>query len=126
MAVSHHSRCGTCPWSPLALPPGHRSRAHFSTQYKATSTRALRPPRARACCSRCLHPTTRTAERKAQLWHAEHMKRQFDSELLRSLVPEGEPAIDKLHFVLGMLTNLKIIQWSDVQPFIDVFEAWDK
>jgi hypothetical protein len=39
---------------------------------------------------------------------------------------KGEPAIDKLHFVLGMLTNLNIIRWSDVQPFIDVFEVWDK
>ena len=36
------------------------------------------------------------------------MARQLDTELLRSLVPEGTEGIDKLNFVLGMLINLKV------------------
>ena len=69
-------------------------------------------------------------QRKAQLWHAEYMASSLDTELLRSLVQGGpleeSNGIDKLHFVLGMLTNLKVVQWEQVQPFLDVFDAWDE
>ena len=58
------------------------------------------------------------------------MASSLDTELLRSLVQGGpleeSNGIDKLHFVLGMLTNLKVVQWEQVQPFLDVFDAWDE
>jgi len=75
------------------------------------------------------HLSTKYQQRKTQLWHAEHLRMQLHPELLRSLLQGGIEeggSIDKLHFVLGMLTNLKIVTWDDVMPFLEVFDAWDK
>lgn len=69
------------------------------------------------------HLSTKYQQRKTQLWHAEHLRMQLHPELLRSLLQGGIEeggSIDKLHFVLGMLTNLKIVTWDDVMPFLEV------
>jgi hypothetical protein len=33
--------------------------------------------------------------------------------------------VDRMEYVIGMLTHMRILQWSDVQPLLDAFERMD-
>ena len=33
--------------------------------------------------------------------------------------------VDRMEYVIGMLTHMGILQWSDVQPLLDAFERMD-
>ena len=35
-------------------------------------------------------------------------------------------SVDKLEFLVGMLTKLEILHWDDVEPFLAQFDALDK
>jgi len=72
----------------------------------------------------------RKALRRAQLQEVQMLSRQLDIELLKSLDRNGN-GVDKLEFVVGMLTELgaelcgQPLTWEDVEPFIAQFEAAD-
>ena len=33
--------------------------------------------------------------------------------------------MDRMEYVIGMLTHMRILQWSDVQPLLDAFDRMD-
>ena len=49
---------------------------------------------------------------------------KIDKELLASLDPAGN-GVDKLQFVIGMLTSMEIVAWSEVEPFLKLFDEMD-
>jgi len=59
-------------------------------------------------------------QRKSALLH-----RQLDMDLIESLDKDNN-GLDKLEFVVGMLTKLEILHWDDVEPFLAQFDALDK
>jgi len=59
-------------------------------------------------------------QRKCALLH-----RQLDMDLIESLDKDNN-GLDKLEFVVGMLTKLEILHWDDVEPFLAQFDALDK
>jgi len=65
------------------------------------------------------------AERKIQLRKASLLERKLDGDLIVSLDKDGN-GLDKLEFVIGMLTKLEILQWDDVEPFLAKFDELDK
>lgn len=65
------------------------------------------------------------AERKIQLRKAMLLQRQLDQDLIASLDKDNN-GLDKLEFVVGMLTKLEILHWDDVEPFLAQFDALDQ
>ena len=63
-------------------------------------------------------------ERKRQLKRWEMLQKKLDVELMMSLDKDGN-GVDKLEFVVGMLTNLDIISSGDVAPFLVQFDKFD-
>jgi len=64
------------------------------------------------------------SERKIQLRKAMLLQRQLDQDLISSLDKDNN-GLDKLEFVVGMLTKLEILHWDDVEPFLAQFDALD-
>merc|ERR1719230_1226685 len=52
------------------------------------------------------------------------LQRQLDQDLISSLDKDNN-GLDKLEFVVGMLTKLEILHWDDVEPFLAQFDALD-
>ena len=52
-----------------------------------------------------------------QIRKATLLKRQLDEALIMSLDKDNN-GLDKLEFVVGMLTKLEILHWDDVEPFL--------
>ncbi|KAL1503520.1 hypothetical protein AB1Y20_012000 [Prymnesium parvum] len=67
---------------------------------------------------------TLTYQRKVQLQRARILQRQLDVELIQSLDVDGK-GVDKMEFVVGMLVKLDLIKWSEVKPFITMFDKFD-
>jgi hypothetical protein len=65
------------------------------------------------------------SERKLQLRKADLLERRLDLNLIQSLDKDNN-GLDKLEFVVGMLTKLEIVQWDDVEPFLAKFDELDK
>ena len=65
------------------------------------------------------------SERAIQIRKATLLERQLDAELIQSLDKDNN-GLDKLEFVVGMLTKLEILHWDDVEPFLAQFDALDK
>ena len=61
----------------------------------------------------------RAAERRADLLSA-----PLDGDLLAKLDRDGN-GVDKLEFVIGMLTSLDVVAWRDVEPFLEMFDKMD-
>ena len=61
----------------------------------------------------------KTKERRTKL-----LSTKLDKELLASLDPAGN-GVDKLQFVIGMLTSMEIVAWSEVEPFLKLFDEMD-
>ena len=49
---------------------------------------------------------------------------RLDGELIPSLDRDGN-GVDRIEYLVGMLTHMNILQWSDVQPFLDQFDQMD-
>jgi len=49
---------------------------------------------------------------------------RIDGSLIPSLDRDGD-GVDRIEYVIGMLAQMDILQWSDVQPFLDQFDAMD-
>jgi len=93
--------------------PGRRIFASFHILYSVSSLAAL------LNTVQVLH-----SERKIQLRKAVLLERQLDHELIASLDKDNN-GLDKLEFVVGMLTKLEILHWDDVEPFLAQFDALD-
>lgn len=65
------------------------------------------------------------SERMIQRRKCTLLNRQLDVELIESLDKDNN-GLDKLEFVVGMLTKLEILHWDDVEPFLAQFDALDK
>jgi len=74
-------------------------------------------------------------ERRAVLAKVAQLTRKLDSKLLKDLmetaiklrpkvVRDGK-GLTEFEFVLGMLLQLKVIEWGQVRPFIDKFRTFD-
>ena len=93
--------------------PGHRMFASFHILYSVSSLAAL------------LNTVSMlSAERKLQLRKGTLLQRQLDEDLILSLDKDNN-GLDKLEFVVGMLTKLEILHWDDVEPFLAQFDALD-
>lgn len=64
-------------------------------------------------------------ERRVMLRKGMLLQRQLDLDLIQSLDKDNN-GLDKLEFIVGMLTKLEILQWDDVEPFLAQFDALDK
>ena len=64
------------------------------------------------------------ASRLQELKKAELLSKQLDVDLITSLDTDGD-GVNKVEFVVGMLTKLELIKWSDVEPFMSQFDAMD-
>ena len=64
------------------------------------------------------------AARRASFKQLNLLKKKLDRELILSLDQDGG-GVDKMEFVVGMLTRLDLVAWEDVEPFIKQFEALD-
>ena len=85
---------------------GHRLFASFHILYSVSSLAAL------LNTVQVLH-----SERQIQIRKATLLKRQLDPDLIQSLDKDNN-GLDKLEFVVGMLTKLEILHWDDVEPFL--------
>jgi len=56
------------------------------------------------------------SERRVMLRKGNLLQRQLDVDLIQSLDKDNN-GLDKLEFIVGMLTKLEILQWDDVEPF---------
>ena len=63
--------------------------------------------------------TARAEERRTAL-----LSTKLDRELLNTLDPTGV-GVDKLQFVIGMLTSMELVAWSEVEPFLKLFDEMD-
>jgi len=70
------------------------------------------------------HLSTLRATRHWQEQRNELLSKQLDVELIESLDTDGN-GVDKLEFVVGMLTNLNLVQWTDIDPFLKQFDKMD-
>lgn len=64
------------------------------------------------------------ATRAWQKRRNELLNKQLDADLIESLDTDGN-GVDKLEFVVGMLTKLNLVQWTDIDPFLKQFEEMD-
>jgi len=62
--------------------------------------------------------------RTQELRRTNLLKKQLDEKLITSLDTNGD-GVNKLEFVVGMLTKLELINWEDVSPFLAQFDAFD-
>ena len=62
--------------------------------------------------------------RTQELRRTNLLKKQLDEKLITSLDTNGD-GVNKLEFVVGMLTKLELINWEDVSPFLAQFDALD-
>jgi len=62
--------------------------------------------------------------RKRLLQRARLLKRKLDRDLITSLDRDGN-GLDKLEFVIGMLTKLELVTWETVEPFLQQFDMLD-
>jgi len=62
--------------------------------------------------------------RTQELRRTDLLKKQLDEKLITSLDTNGD-GVNKLEFVVGMLTKLELINWEDVSPFLAQFDALD-
>merc|ERR1719198_2701126 len=62
--------------------------------------------------------------RTQELKRTDLLKKQLDEKLITSLDTNGD-GVNKLEFVVGMLTKLELINWEDVSPFLAQFDALD-
>ena len=92
---------------------GHRLFASFHILYSVSSLAAL------LNTVQVLH-----SERMIQIRKATLLQRQLDPDLIQSLDKDNN-GLDKLEFVVGMLTKLEILHWDDVEPFLAQFDALD-
>jgi len=63
-------------------------------------------------------------KRKRLLQRSRLLKRKLDRDLITSLDRDGN-GLDKLEFVIGMLTKLELVTWETVEPFLQQFEMLD-
>eukprot|EP00966_Prymnesium_polylepis_P011390 262262-Prymnesium_polylepis.1 len=61
----------------------------------------------------------KAAKRREDLLNA-----PLDSNLLAKLDRDGN-GVDKLEFVIGMLTSLDVVAWRDIEPFLEMFDRMD-
>ena len=59
-----------------------------------------------------------------RLKRAQILEKQLDLDLIKSLDCDDN-GVDKLEFVLGMLMKLELITWSEVKPFLTMFDKFD-
>ena len=52
------------------------------------------------------------------------MEAKLDGDIVMSLDRDGN-GVDRIEYVIGMLTKMHVLQWSDVQPFLDQFDQMD-
>ena len=52
------------------------------------------------------------------------MDARIDGDLIPTLDRDGN-GVDRIEYVIGMLTHLGVLSWSDVQPFLDQFDRMD-
>mmetsp|Transcript_47493 Transcript_47493/g.117590 ORF Transcript_47493/g.117590 Transcript_47493/m.117590 type:complete len:672 (-) Transcript_47493:56-2071(-) len=63
-------------------------------------------------------------ERHRLLHRARLLRRKLDRNLITSLDRDGN-GLDKLEFVIGMLTKLELVTWDTVDPFLQQFDMLD-
>ena len=81
--------------------------------YAAPTLRTDTPERRRSACG------SRGALKFEQLQRA-----TLDHELLLALDRDGN-GVDRMEFVVGMLAQIGVISWTDVQTFMDKFDEFD-
>ena len=65
------------------------------------------------------------AERLIAFKELRLLRRKLDADLIRSLDKDGD-GVDKVEFVVGMLTALELVTWEDAEPFMKQFESLDQ
>ena len=51
---------------------------------------------------------------------------EMDIDFIKLFDRDGEGGVDRMEFVVGMLTQLGVLSWADVQPFLTQFDKYDK
>lgn len=69
--------------------------------------------------------STRT-ERQAQLKRQALMLAKMEANVWQGIIQPGQETVDKFGFVYGMLVQLDLVQQSDVEVFVKMFERSDK
>ena len=70
------------------------------------------------------HFSALASARRAKLRQQEVQRLELTEELIAQLDRDGD-GVDKLEFVVGMLSRLDLVHWHDVKPLLDVFERFD-
>ena len=63
--------------------------------------------------------------RTARMKSAQLKSGKLDQELIAKLDRDGGNGVDRMEYVVGMLTQIGVVNWSDVQPFLDQFDRFD-
>ena len=63
-------------------------------------------------------------ERRLALKKVALLRKKLDTDLIKSLDKDGS-GVDRLEFVLGMLTKLGLVDWEEVEPFLKQFDELD-
>ena len=70
------------------------------------------------------HLLSLRGQRHAKLRALKLKNATLDKELIEALDRDGN-GVDRMEYVVGMLTQLGLISWNDVQPFLDQFDRFD-
>ncbi len=62
--------------------------------------------------------------RKAKMRRNEIINATMDEALIDALDRDGN-GVDRMEYTVGMLTQLGLLSWQDVQPFLDQFDQYD-
>ena len=53
------------------------------------------------------------------------MSIELTEDMINDMDRDGD-GVDKLEFVVGLLTRLDVVHWHDVKPLLELFEKFDQ
>ena len=71
------------------------------------------------------HMSRLKGQRAAQLQQAELQRLRLTERLIEQFDRNGD-GVDKLEFVVGMLSHLGLVYWHDVKPLLELFDSFDR
>ena len=71
------------------------------------------------------HFSALSASRTAKMRQREVMSIELTEDMINDMDRDGD-GVDKLEFVVGLLTRLDVVHWHDVKPLLELFEKFDR
>ena len=71
------------------------------------------------------HVSKLQGQRAAQLKQAQLQQLSLTEDLIAQLDRNGD-GVDRLEFVVGMLSHLGLVYWHDVKPLLELFDSFDR